>query len=156
MTKKQIKYISLSTHELNVHQFGLNKGGSWEESAALIHTLTTAVTFGLVHCTRKSFRSCAPHFLRSLAAFSLFAITNRTQGLFFFKKRSLSCALLVLKSGLKKKTPTVSSSRAMRAFRHGEEGDIMTSATLCCHRGRSSQANPTDVNCRRDVDEGLF
>lgn len=35
----------------------------------------TAVTFRLVHRTRKSFRSCAPHFLRSLAAFSLFAIS---------------------------------------------------------------------------------
>lgn len=53
----------------------------------------TAVTFRLVHRTRKSFRSCAPHFLRSLAAFSLFAIiTNRTQGL--FKKTSLSAHLL--------------------------------------------------------------
>lgn len=110
-----------------------------------------------------SFIALASLFVRALHTFFAHSQPSHSspspialKGCFFFKKRSLSCALLVLKSGLKKKTPTVSSSRAMRAFRHGEEGDIMTSATLCCHRGRSSQANPTDVNCRRDVDEGLF
>lgn len=55
----------------------------------------------------------------------------------------------------KKKTPTVSASRAKRAFRHEEDG-IMISAAQCCHRGPSSQAKPTDGNCRRDFDEGFL
>lgn len=32
----------------------------------------------------------------------------------------------------------------------------MISAAQCCHRGPSSQAKPTDGNCRRDFDEGVL
>lgn len=123
----------------------------------------TAVTFELSSHSHQSFSFARFHaFLpslsvRSLAAFSLFATTNRTQGLL---KMFIFCAVLVnqkKRKWIKKKwTPTVSASRAMRAFRHGEEGGIMISATQCCHRGPSSQAKPTDGNCRRDFDEGFM
>lgn len=81
---------------LEVHKcpsFWAQLTGCWEDSVANTHTLTTAVTIGLFHRIRKSLsRSCAPHFRFSLADFSLFAITNRTQAL--FKKTSLSAQFL--------------------------------------------------------------